>query len=202
MSSITLRLGAYEAGEGSFDLDFKGFTFVTDTPSPTEPGKSEPTNSSAPAIHLDLQANVGSTVSGSSALIEGQGLQRSSAYALRLGPSGQVLETGTVSRGGGFSDAISLPPGLAPGQYFIELSAVGADGQILVLRQYFSVGADGTFTSIDPAGPGAGSHSSLAATGSSDNAGLAAFSSLGLLLAGLSLMVSARWRASRLSRTR
>lgn len=191
---LVFRLGAYSTGSASFDLDFRGFTFQSDLEVDTTPStQSSPAGPAAqsgnPAIHLDLKANVGAPVSASSALIEGQGLKRSSAYTLRLGPGGQVLKTGTVSREGTFAHTISLPPGLSPGRYFVELSAVGANGEVLVLRQFLTVGANGVLISIETAMPAT---ASLANTGVEDTTLLLAYGSLGLLFAGLTLLASAR----------
>lgn len=191
---LTFRLGAYSTGSASFDLDFRGFTFQSDLvtsvapSSPSTPGKPQ-TQIVSPAIMLDVKGNIGAPVSASSALIEGQGLQRSSAYTLRLGPGGQMLKTGTVSRDGTFAHTISLPPGLSPGRYFVELSAVGADGGVLVLKQFFTVGSNGVLLSIETAMP---AKASLANTGVGDTTLLLAYGSLGLLFAGLSFVASAR----------
>jgi hypothetical protein len=192
VESITLQLGTYRSsGSPSFELNFRGFTFQSDPVSPPAPATQadSPEKSVEPAIHLDMKGNIGAPVSASSALIEGQGLKRSSAYTLRLGPSGQVLKTGSVSRDGTFAHTISLPPGLSPGRYFVELSAVGANGEVLVLKQFFTVGSGGVLLSIETAMP---TKASLANTGVGDTALLMAYGSMGLLFAGLTLVASAR----------
>lgn len=171
----------------------------SDAETETAPTSQSPQKMEAvdPAIHLDLQAVVGGSVSESPILMEGQGLQRSSSYTLRLSPGGQVLKSGTVSRDGRFSHSISLPPGMAPGRYFVELTAVGGDGKSLVLKQFFTVGANGILTSIEPGIPGNASSENLAFTGPNENTWWLAVGSLGLVVAGFTMVISAGRRRRR-----
>lgn len=124
----------------------------------------------APAIHLDVQSDVGDVVAGSRVLIEGEGLKSGSNYSLVVRSTPMTLQSGTVPSSGRFSQFVTIPGGIAPGEHTITLSAVGAGGEVLVLRQPFVVGPDGTFVSF---GPVASSDvATLAATGVSEERGL------------------------------
>lgn len=141
---------------------------------------------SAPAIHLDLQANVGDRVSGAPVVVGGEGLSAGSSMTLVVRSTPQTLVSGRVSSLGNFSTRASLPA-LSPGSHTLTLTGTAPDGAVLTLVQGFVVGADGTFTSIgQPAGSQTGG---LAATGVPANAGvLFTVSSLMLLAIGLSLL--------------
>ena len=141
---------------------------------------------SAPAIHLDLQANVGDRVSGAPVVVGGEGLSAGSTMTLVVRSTPQTLVSGRVSSLGNFSTRASLPA-LSPGSHTLTLTGTAPDGAVLTLVQGFVVGADGTFTSIgQPTGSQTGG---LAATGVPANAGvLFAVSSLMLLAIGLSLL--------------
>ena len=143
-NSITLKLGVYESGGGSFDLDFRGFTFEADTQS-NSPASSPSSNT---ATHLDLQGSVGQPGSNAPVLMEGQGLRPGAPYSLTLREPERVIQSGTTNTGGRFSHLVNLPPGLKPGSYTITLAAIGANGESLVLEKSFRIGSDGTFTQI------------------------------------------------------
>lgn len=148
--------------------------------------QSRERQASAPAIHLDLQANVGDRVSGAPVVVGGEGLSAGSSMTLVVRSTPQTLVSGRVSSLGNFSTRASLPA-LSPGSHTLTLTGTAPDGAVLTLVQGFVVGADGTFTSIgQPAGSQTGG---LAATGVPANAGLLfAVSSLMLLAIGLSLL--------------
>ena len=152
------------------------------------PGAATPVEKRAasPAIHLDLQANVGDRVSGASVVVGGEGLSAGSSMNLVVRSTPQTLVSGRVSSLGNFSTRASLPA-LSPGSHTLTLTGTAPDGAVLTLTQGFVVGADGTFTSIgQPAGSQSGG---LAATGVPENAGvLFTVSSLMLLAIGLSLL--------------
>jgi hypothetical protein len=64
VSSLVLKLGVYEAGGGSFDLNFRGFEFVsdTDTPAASSPGRSTPAPSTpAPSASLAATPRLATT---------------------------------------------------------------------------------------------------------------------------------------------
>lgn len=145
-------------------------------------------------IHLDLRASPGARVDATSALMEGQGLLVSSTYALRLGPGGQSLKSGQVSSGGRFSHEIRLPSGLAPGRYFVELSATGRNGANLVLHQSFTVGPGGVITLVSSANPGSSFQGSLAATGPDAAVSMSLNVAGALLVLGLMALVLSRFR--------
>ena len=154
----------------------------------SEPGAATPVEKRAasPAIHLDLQANVGDRVAGAPVIVGGEGLSAGSSLTLVVRSTPQTLVSGRVSSLGNFSTRASLPA-LSPGSHTLTLTGTAPDGAVLTLVQGFVVGADGTFTSIgQPAGSQTGG---LAATGVPANAGvLFAVSSLMLLAIGLSLL--------------
>ena len=149
VSSIVMKLGAYESGSGSFDLDFRGFTFASDNHS--DSSASSP--SSNTATHLDMQGRVGQQGASAPVLMEGQGLLPGSAYSLTLREPEQVIQSGTANTGGRFSHFVYLPADLQPGSYTIALSAIGINGESLVLTQSFRIGSDGKFSQIDTTVP-------------------------------------------------
>lgn len=161
-SSITLKLGVYESGSGSFDLDFRGFTFESD--SQAETSSSAPANN--PATHLDLQARLAQPAANTSVLMEGEGLRPGSSYSLTLREPTRVIKSGSTNSGGRFSHFVNLPADIRPGSYTITLSAIGKNGESLILTQSFTVGADGTFTKIGKAVPTVAG--GLATTGPTD----------------------------------
>lgn len=189
-SSLQFTVGAINGRSASFGLSFApapwSATPVTTNPATISlPGSSsEVEASNQQGIHLDLLASPGSRVDATSALIEGQGLLPGSTYALRLGPGGQSLKSDQVSSGGRFSHEIPLPPGLAPGTYVVELSAIGLDGASLVLNQSFTVGAGGVITQVLPGKPGTSFSGSLAATGPDAALTLSLGAAVALLLLG------------------
>jgi hypothetical protein len=203
-SSLEFTVAAINGRFASFGLLFApapwSVTPVTTDPDtislPYTSGGSEPSN--AQGIHLDLLAGPGSRVEFAPVLMEGQGLLPGSTYSLRLGPGGQSLKSGQVSSGGRFSHQIPLSAGLAPGTYFVELSAIGRDGAILVLNQSFTVGVGGVITQVVDGMPGSGFQSALAATGPSDTAlGLGGLSAVLMGLVGAALLLIARRQVSR-----
>lgn len=143
-NSITLKLGVFESGGGSFDLDFRGFSFQSDTQTPTSSSEGSP----EPATHLDLKARTGQPGAGTPVLMEGEGLLPGSAYSLVLREPARVIRSGTANTGGRFSHLEALPADLKPGSYTITLSAIGKNGESLVLTQSFRIGSNGSFTQI------------------------------------------------------
>ena len=209
--SLEFTVGAINGNGASFGLVFApapwSTTPITTDPAtislPATPSNSSPSSSTESsesldqAIHLDLLATAGVNVASASALLEGQGLLPGSTYSLRLGPGGQSLKSGQVSRSGGFSYEVPLPLGLAPGNYFLELSATGRDGASLVLSQGFTVGPQGNITQVFPGKTGSGFHTGLAATGPSSSLPLSLSVVLVLLLFGaMSVGLSRKLRVS------
>jgi hypothetical protein len=147
---------------------------------------------SAPAIHLDLQAEVGDAISGAPVVIGGQGLAGGSNYTLIVRSDPQVVDSGTASPLGNFSKRVFMPA-LSPGSHTLTLTATAPDGSSLSLVQPFTVGANGLVTSLSPT---TGSMTAaLAATGLE---GTAVFGVAGvavvLVLAGVLMVASARGR--------
>jgi hypothetical protein len=94
-NSITLKLGVYESGSGSFDLDFRGFTFESDA----QIQSSDSNPSANPATHLDLQASLGQQGANAPVLMEGEGLRPGSAYSLTLREPLRVIKSGSANTG-------------------------------------------------------------------------------------------------------
>jgi len=154
-------------------------------------GSSGPDASATPGIHLDVQASVGSPVAGASVVIGGQGLQPGSAYSLVVRSNPITVTSGVASGTGSFSQRVTLPAGIAPGNHTITLRATGSDGSALVLTQSFTVAADGTFSAL---GAVTGSTTGgLAVTGVNGPLGLGMMSLAALMVfVGLGLMVARR----------
>lgn len=147
---------------------------------------------SAPAIHLDLQAEVGDAISGAPVVIGGQGLAGGSNFTLIVRSDPQVVDSGTASPLGNFSKRVFMPA-LSPGSHTLTLTATAPDGSSLSLVQPFSVGANGLVTSLSPTT--GSTTAALAATGPEGTtvfgvAGVAAV----LALAGVLMVASARRR--------
>lgn len=206
---VVLNFAQASSLEFTFGGFFRGPSFaVVFAPAPwsATPTTIDPTTISLPVsangiegsnqqgIHLDLRASPGARVDATSALMEGQGLLVSSTYALRLGPGGQSLKSGQVSSGGRFSHEIRLPSGLAPGRYFVELSATGRNGANLVLHQSFTVGPGGVITLVSSANPGSSFQGSLAATGPDAAVSMSLNVAGALLVLGLMALVLSRFR--------
>jgi hypothetical protein len=175
-STYTFTVSVPSGGNGSFVLLFSptewneppATTFIATPSSASEetlPRNSSDSDEPVPAIALDLQATVGAPTSQASAFIEGQGLQVGSPYTLRLGPTGRVLYEGIVPSSGRFDHLGGLPANLAPGQYVLELRAIGEDGSSLFLTQVFTVGAGGVITSVSASQPSGAASAGLANTG-------------------------------------
>jgi hypothetical protein len=192
-NSITLKLGVYESGGGSFDIDFRGFSFESD--SQTQPSASD--SSPNPATHLDLQARVGQAGASTPVLMEGEGLRPGSAYSLTLREPSRVIQSGNANTGGRFSHLVNLPSDLKPGSYTITLSAIGKNGESLVLTQSFRIAADGRFSQIGAAVPTV--KGGLAQTGARSSVVLGGFAIAALAtLAGMALSVTSRRRVQSL----
>jgi hypothetical protein len=159
-----------------------------------EPSKpSGPDASAAPGIHLDVQASVGSPVAGASVVIGGQGLQPGSAYSLVVRSNPMTVTSGVASGTGSFSQRVTLPAGIAPGNHTITLRATGSDGSALVLSQSFTVAADGTFSAL---GAVTGSTTGgLAVTGVNGPLGLGMMSLAALMVFVGAGLILARRRA-------
>jgi hypothetical protein len=196
-SSLEFTVGAINGRSASFGLSFAPAPWSTN-PTTLEPapvsGAAAAQTSSQQAIHLELLGSAGTRVDATSALIEGQGLLPGSTYSLRLGPGGQSLKSGQVLSGGRFSHQIPLPPGLAPGTYFVELQATGRDGAVLVLSQRFAVGTGGVLSQVSPAAPGSSFQGSLANTGPDAALSLSLGVSITLFLLGFVSLWVARSR--------
>ncbi len=146
-----------------------------------------------PAIHLDVQAQVGERGAGTPVLMEGEGLSPGSAYSLILREPSRVIQPGTANSIGRFSHMVNLPPDQTTGSFSLTLSAVGASGESLVLVQSFTIGPDGTFAQIDSAYPT--ENGLLARTGPGMSTGFGVLgSALLATLAGLALVVASRRR--------
>jgi len=165
---------------------------------PAPPPPSGGSSNSSPAIHLDLQAKPGDTVSGAPVVTGAQGLKPGSTYTLVLREPAVTLRTGVAGASGGFSFKDILPAGLAPGIYTITLTAMGADGSTLVLTQSFTIAANGTFSVVGPVTGKA--TASLAATGVDGPLALGAGSVAALLVVLGAVLVIARRRAEVLQR--
>jgi hypothetical protein len=100
-----------------------------------------------------MQVRVGQQGASAPVLIEGQGLRPGSAYSLTLREPERVIQSGTTNTGGRFSHFVNLPADLQPGSYTIALSAIGINGESLVLAQSFRIGSDGKFSQIDTTVP-------------------------------------------------
>lgn len=144
------------------------------------------------AIHLDVQARVGSPAEGTLVVAGGTGLKVGSNYSLILRSTPQVLASSTVSSLGGFSRELRLPT-LSPGEHSATLTAVGPDGETLNLVQTFVVGSRGEIVSISsPTGTVTGG---LAATGAPQGSGVVA-GALATVLFGVLMLWMARGRRS------
>jgi hypothetical protein len=158
-SSLTFSVGANESGSASFDFIFSATswtsptTTTTPTYSSTEGNATGSSPSSSPATHLDMQGRVGQQGARSPVLMEGQGLRPGSAYSLTIREPERVIQSGTTNTGGRFSHFVNLPADLQPGSYTIALSAIGINGESLVLTQSFRIGSDGKFSQIDTTVP-------------------------------------------------
>lgn len=144
--------------------------------------------SSLAGIHLDLQAESGQRVAGTTVIIGGQGLFGESPYSLVVRSSPQVLATGQASSLGNFSARTTLPD-LAPGQHTLTLTATALDGSVLSLMQVFTVGTEGTFTAMgSPSDTQAGGLAVTGVNGVAGGLGLAGFA----LALGLIMVLAAR----------
>jgi hypothetical protein len=169
-----------------------GFLPVTaSAPGSSSSSGSSSASSAAPAIHLDVQASVGSPVAGAPVVIGGQGLQPGSAYSLVVRSNPVTVTSGVASSSGSFSQRVTLPAGIAPGNHTITLTGIGSGGETLVLTQSFTVAANGTFSAI---GPVTGSTTGgLAVTGVNPAGFLGGIGLAGMLaLLGVSLLVAKR----------
>jgi hypothetical protein len=107
-------------------------------PSAGESPKAAP-STAAPAIALTPLFSVGDNACGSQIRTNGEGLQSGSARSLvHTSSASTTLDSGTIA-GSAFESTVSLPNTLAPGSHTLTLSAVGRDGEALVLRNSFSV---------------------------------------------------------------
>lgn len=180
VSSIVLKLGVYEAGGGSFDLNFRGFEFESDTQQSVSAGESS--SVSGPAIALTPLFRVGEQACGRDVLTSGFGLKSGSAQTLSLWQPGTQLSQ-TVLTGSGFEESSRMPDTLAAGTYQLTLSASGQNDQPLDLVRTFTVDGSCMVTALDEGRAGTVSTAGLARTGTEVTYSLIALT-LALLAAG------------------
>lgn len=195
-SSLTFTVGANESGSASFDFIFSATSWTNPptTTAPTYASVAETPVSSNPAIHLDMKGRAGQQGASTPVLAEGQGLRPGSAYLLTLREPVRPLQSGSANTGGRFSHLVYLPTDLQPGMYTITLSAVGVNGESLVLSQSFRIGPDGKFVEIGNIVPLVSG--GLARTGPDSTLVFGGLATTALTsLVGVALAVSSRRRA-------
>ena len=189
VSTLVLTLGAYESGSGSFDLNFRGFEFQSDSEQP-ESSAAENAGVRGPAIALTPLFRVGQEACARQVLTSGFGLKQGSTQTLELWqPRTQLSQT--VLTGTGFEETTSMPLSLSPGTYQLALTATGQGDEALGLIRTFSVDSSCVVTSIDEGRGGFVANAELARTGSPYVTALIALSSI-LAAAGLGAVVISR----------
>lgn len=181
VSTLVLKLGAYENGGGSFDLNFRGFEFESDTQQPVSGGESS--SVPGPAIALTPLFRLGEQACGRDVLTSGFGLKSGSQQTLTLWqPKTQLSQT--VLTGTGFEESTRVPDALSAGTYQLTLSATGQSDQPLDLVRTFTVDSACVVTALDEGKAGSVSGAGLARTGAETPYSLIALT-LALLAAGV-----------------
>lgn len=188
VSTLVLKLGAYTSGSGSFDLNFRGFEFESDTQQPVSGG--ETAGVTGPAIALTPLFRVGEQACGREVLTSGFGLKTGSQQTLTLWQPRTQLSQSVLS-GTGFEESTRMPASLSAGTYQLTLSATGQSDQPLDLVRTFSVDRSCVVTALDEGRAGSVSSSALARTGTEVPYGLIGLT-VALLAAGLLAIGTAR----------
>jgi hypothetical protein len=101
-----------------------------------------------PAIGLDLRAVVGGRPDGAKLDIIGLRLPAGTTYSLSVSSPTRTLVSGEVSGNGSFQGLIPVPQDLGEGTHIAVLRATLPSGEVLELRRDFTIGSDGSFTSV------------------------------------------------------
>jgi hypothetical protein len=130
------------------------------TPPPEEPEPEDPepegdTSVEAetsvvnePAIGLDLRAVVGGRTSGAKLDIIGLSLPAGTTYSLSISSPTRTLVSGAVGGNGSFQGLIPVPQDLGEGTHIAVLRATLPSGEVLELHRDFTIGSDGSFSSV------------------------------------------------------
>ena len=188
VSTLVLTLGVYESGGGSFDLNFRGFEFESDTQQPLSGGESS--SVSGPAIALTPLFRLGEQACSRDVLTSGFGLKSGSQQTLTLWQPKTQLSQTTLT-GTGFEQSTRMPDVLSAGTYQLTLSATGQNDQPLDLVRTFTVDSACVVTALDEGKAGSVSSAGLARTGAETPYSLIALT-LALLAAGVAAVGTSR----------
>jgi hypothetical protein len=108
-----------------------------------------------PAIGLELQALVGGRTDAARLDIIGLHLPEGTNYELSVYRPNRTLASGAVGGNGSFSGLIPIPSDLGEGRHIVLLRATLPSGEVLELHRDFTIGDDGTFTSVGQSSVGA-----------------------------------------------
>jgi hypothetical protein len=124
-------------------------------PAPEDPeaegdtsAESETSVVNEPAIGLDLRAVVGGRTSGAKLDIIGLSLPAGTTYSLSVSSPARTLVSGAVGGNGTFQGLIPVPQDLGEGTHIAVLRATLPSGEVLELHRDFTIGSDGSFTSV------------------------------------------------------
>lgn len=101
--------------------------------------------------------DVGTEPGSAQATASGSGMQPYSTFTVTLQPGGEIIGTGTVGGDGTFSLVVTVPSGLAEGEYSIVVDATRYDGDPAADTGWFSVDGAGVIDEVSTTGPTGGS---------------------------------------------
>jgi hypothetical protein len=138
-----------EDKEDAFTEDEEGaFTEDEEGAATAEEVGVEVENAVTATLSLDIAAEIGAEVSGSSVNATASGLLPGSRAILLVFSSPQVIGEATADADGNLSMSATLPSDLPPGEHTVVLQAVDVSGAATELATGISISEDGTLSAV------------------------------------------------------
>jgi hypothetical protein len=100
-------------------------------------------------LTVTLSAGVGDNAESATVEASGSGLAPGSRFEIWAFSTPRLLATDLADDTGAFAVSVALPGDLGPGEHSLLVRGTDADGQPVEIATGFSIGPDGTLTSVD-----------------------------------------------------